>query len=548
MVVLIFFFLFFPNVVLSQVVLIDLSGTAYYRENSLSEWKKISELPLTLPSGSAIKLDEKSSAFLNVNKNSEIMLYEESAIEVEAVSEYYVSLGLVYGKGRFDVEFPKGSLFVLKTVSSSFASRKMLSFISSDLSGRSEIAVAIGECVFDYLLPHKSGERRFVISQGMRFAVENPQRPYSKKLIDEKTEKELLSFSYKSSTTWFDKIKRLSVFSSYSRLMTQRYSDDAIREKASDFESGKTLKDIHGNTVRVEQRILRPTPHQIQFVNITKRPYYINYTYSTPFSQQIPSSRYLGGAISNRIDVFAVSFEFQKPLPSRIENLPSFFADPSVNPLWMISVAANITSASSFFVAEAYKYISSRAELINNTESVGVEQSTNERDREVIITGKIPKSSLSDIINYNFVEKNPSAPTGDLVRKSDGGDITGALWGLRTDGGYYFDGDIYRIRADKYIKGANSSQPFWLISESYLISPQGSLRKKKDIETGFDSISDMVRKNFFEGIINLRQDLSGKPSEVGYNSISDNIDVVVSGQSIYSSSEYIYEAIKRWKD
>ncbi len=544
-------FCFWEGLLSSGVVLVDFSGTVYYRENSLSQWQKISTATLTLPPNSAIKVDEKSTAFLKVNQKSEIVINEESAVEIEAVSEYYVSVGLVYGSGRFDIRFPKGSLFVLKTLSSSFTSRRMLAFVSSDLTGRSEIKLALGECVFDYLLPHISGEKKFVISQGMRFVVENPEKPYLKGLIDRKTEEELLSFSAKKKEEWFDKIKRLSNFSSYAWAMAQRYSDDALREKNRDFESGKTLKDIHGNKVRVEQRILRPNPYQIQFINITKRPYYAKYTYSTPFSQSIPSTKYLGDAVNNRVDLFSVTFEFPKPLPLRIENLPSFFADPSINPSWMTSVAANITSDSSFFVAQAYKYDPSRGELINNTESVGVEQNSNERDRDVIITGLISRKDLSDIINYNFREENPSNPTGSLVRKSDGSDISGALWGLKTDGGYHVDGDIYRIRADKYFKGGDTSQPFWVVSEHYLISPSGSLRKKKELEDSFNSISEIVRENFFEGIVNLRQDNSqdnSGPSSQAYNSISDNIDIVAGAQSIYSSSEYIYEAIKRWKD
>ncbi len=541
-------FWFFECFLSSEVVLVGFSGKVYYRENSLSEWKNVSTSTLTLPPGSAVKVDENSTAFLKVNQKSEIVLFEESAVEIEAVSQYYVSVGLVYGSGRFDIRFSKGSVFVLKTVSSSFTSRRMLAFASSDLSGKSEIKLAMGECVFDYLLPHISGNRRFVISQGMRFVVENPEKPYLKELIDSKTEEELLSFSYnKKKEVWFGRVKKLSTFTSYAWAITQRYSDDALREKNRDFESGKTLIDIHGNKVRVEQRILRPNPYQIQFINITKRPYYAKYTYSTPFSQSVPSSQYLGNAVYNRLDLFSVTFEFPKPLPLRIENLPSFFADPSINPSWMTSVAANITSDSSFFVAQAYKYNPSRGELINNTESVGVVQNSNERDRDVIITGLISKRDLSDIINYNFIEKNPSAPTGELVRKTDGSSISQAFWGLKADG-YHFDGDIYRIRADKYFKGGDSSQPFWVVSEHYLISQSGSLRKKRELESDFNSISEIVRENFFEGIINLRQDDSGQPSSQAYNSVLDNIDIVAGIQSIYSSSEYIYEAVKRWKD
>lgn len=549
---LLFFLIFFSiNFLSSQFVVEEYSGQVYYRENSLSEWKALESIPFNVPNGGAVKTDEKSSVFIRLNNNSNIFLYEESALEVETISKYFVSLGLVYGKARFDINFTHNSNFVLKTLNSSFTSKRLIALFEADLYGKVETSIAAGECLFEYLIPHISGKRRMVLTQGMKFAVESSQKPYILGLIDDGIERELLSSEYLKTRKIEDRIEKntkLYAFNHYSSVVSRKYFSDSIREKNSDFETGKTLRDVHGNIIRVEQRILRPLPNQIQFINMTKRPYYSDYSYSSDLTSNLSGFKYTAGAVENRIDLFALTFEFNKNLPSRVENLPSFFSDPAVNPVWMTVVAANITSQNCFFAAEPYKYLNSRGELVNNSESVGVPQTTNERDRDVILTGKILKKDLDDIINYNFVEKDLSSPTGELVKKTDNSQINGAFWGIKTGDKVDISGDIYRLRADKYLKGEDPSQVFWVVSETYLISSSGKIRKSGEIENDFNSVSDIARNNFIEGIVSIKQDDSSSPSDVPYLGLSDNIDVVISADNIYSSMENIFEAVKRWKD
>lgn len=549
-VIILFHLIFLKSLLFSQVSIVDYKGTVYFRENSLSEWKILQNIPFEIPQGGAIKLDEKSAAKLLVNNNSEVVLYQETALEVESVSKYYVTLGLVYGKGKFDISFPSNSTFVLKTITTNFITRKIKAFIESDLEGKVEISIGLGECRFRYMIPHKSGEKEFVLDQGMFFRVDGPEKPYIFGMIDPKKEEEIFDdvrLREVNEVSRLQRVRKLVSFSNYAYGLALRYTSDGFKEKNSDFESGKTIKDIHGNLVRVEQRIVRPSSNEIQFINITKRPYYKNYT-NTLFSSGLNGFRYNGDAKENRIDLFSVSFSFDKNLPQRVENFPSFFSDSNVNANWATFVAANITSDSSFFVAEAYKYNNSRGELVNNTESVGVAQNTNDRDRDVIITGVISKSLLYDIINYNFIEKDPSSPSGNLVKKTDSSDIVGAFWGLKTGEDFNINGDIYKLKGYRYLKGGVGTDYFWLTSESYLISPSGSLRGKKDIEENFDNFSKLLNENFVQSIIYIKNDNNNIPDESSYNGIDDNIDVVIGGGTIHSSLEDIYEGISRWKD
>ncbi|MCX7905724.1 MAG: hypothetical protein N2446_03375 [Elusimicrobiales bacterium] len=542
-------FLQFCISLFSQAVISELKGSAYWRINSLSQWQKVESLPLEIPQGGAVKLEEDSFGKIIINKESEIFLYDESALEIEAVSKYYVGVGLVYGRGRFRILFPPGSSFMLKTISSEFVTRRITAIFESDMEGKTEAYVGIGECKFRYRVPHKSGKREFVLTQGMYFKVENSERPYVFRLINDKEEREIFG-DFQGYNEDFDlKIKKnqkLISFSNYALKISEKYSSDVLREKNADFESGRTLYDVHGNLVRVSQRILRPELNKIQFLSIIKRPNYADYL-NTDFSSSYTGFKYNGNQINNRLDFFAITFSFNKNLPENIMKFPSFFSNPSVKAEWATFVAANLSDNMPFFVAEAYKYNKTRDELINNTESVGVTQDSDEKDNDVIIAGKIDKSYLYDIVNYNFVEQNPSSPTGNLVRKTDNLNINGAFWGLKKKS-FEVNGDIFKLRGTQYIKGGSGNNYFWITSETFLISSSGKLTRKKDISSSFESLSQIINKNFVESIFYIKEDNSGNVTDTSYNGIDNNIDIVLDGLTLYSSFEYVYEGIKRWKD
>lgn len=538
------------NFSFSQVVLTDYRGNIYYRENSLANWQIINSTPFYINQGGAIKTEENGMVYLSINNNSEAILYEETAVEIESVSIYYVVFGLVYGKVKINISFPVNSNFLLKTLTSNFLTRRILAVFESDLDGRTYLYNGLGEARFEYRIPHKSGKREFVISQGVFFGVEGPEIPYSIRLLNKDEEEmifgEMKEIHFSKLSQRSKMIKKLSSFALYSHKIAEKYSRDWIKEKNSDFEAGKTLRDVHGNIVRLEQRILRPSQNEIQFINLIKRPIYRDYS-KTSFVGNRKGFEYKGGRVDNRIDFFAATFHFDKPLPSSIYKLPSFFSDPGVNPSWASFVGANVTSNSSFFVAEVYKYNSSRGELINNTEVVGVQQQNNEMDRDIIVTGKINRNFLKDIVEYNFVEKDINSPTGEIKRKTDGTDITGAFWGLKTEDSFKVDGDIYRLKADKYLKGGNGNDYFWITSENYLISKRGGITRKRDLEKNYDLFSDIFRDNFLQSIFYIKEDNNGV-GDSSYNSINDNIDLVIGGQVIHSSLENVYEGIKRWKN
>jgi hypothetical protein len=85
--------------------------------------------------------------------------------------------------------------------------------------------------------------------------------------------------------------------------------------KENDTQTGRTLKDVHGNLVRVEQYICRPSPETIQFINITKRS---DYRYN---------GRMNVSPTGARLDSIEQKVTFNKEIPEKISNWFDYFSD-----------------------------------------------------------------------------------------------------------------------------------------------------------------------------------------------------------------------------
>ncbi|MFC2062161.1 FecR domain-containing protein, partial [Elusimicrobiota bacterium] len=87
------------------------------------------------------------------------------------------------------------------------------------------------------------------------------------------------------------------------------------QQKENDASTGRTLRDIHGNLVRVEQYVLRPKPDIVQFINITKRG---NYKYKGVFNVKDTGAR---------LDKIEFRAKFNTEMPEKISDWLAFFDD-----------------------------------------------------------------------------------------------------------------------------------------------------------------------------------------------------------------------------
>ncbi|MEA3507088.1 MAG: FecR family protein [Elusimicrobiota bacterium] len=89
-------------------------------------------------------------------------------------------------------------------------------------------------------------------------------------------------------------------------------------QKESDVATGRTLRDVHGNLVRVEQHVLRPDNNTIGIINITKRS---NYKYAGRFKARKTTNA--------RLDTVEFQARFNKTMPEKLSGWGSFLIDLS---------------------------------------------------------------------------------------------------------------------------------------------------------------------------------------------------------------------------
>jgi len=101
-----------------------------------------------------------------------------------------------------------------------------------------------------------------------------------------------------------------------------RVTREIVREiRETDFSAGRTMKDVHGNVVRIDQRMMRPSPNKIQIINICKRPE--GYVYNGKFPGSYTKSD------TYRLDIAEAWLTFNQDLPASLFDWPKHIADHS---------------------------------------------------------------------------------------------------------------------------------------------------------------------------------------------------------------------------
>lgn len=113
--------------------------------------------------------------------------------------------------------------------------------------------------------------------------------------------------------------------------------------KEADFQTGRTLTDVHGNLTRVEQVISRNRSNTIEFMNITKRDSYVYKGYFD-YADIVKSNK-------PRVDIFRLGIEFNQSLPEKISDWPKFISEQKDN-FWPTKVYCELTNLKDRFYSE----------------------------------------------------------------------------------------------------------------------------------------------------------------------------------------------------
>jgi hypothetical protein len=359
--------------------------------------------------------------------------------------------------------------------------------------------------------------------------------------------------------------------------------------KESDLEAGRTLTDVHGNLVRVDQRMMRPAADEIQFFNLVKRPIYANYTAATE------GFAYNGGAVTTRLDYMQMTMNFNKDLPQRIEEWPSFFNGNDVNPDWASFVMANRSKSDEiFFIAEGYKYDAARDELVNNTNVVNYTGTL--VDRNVVVTGVLNDTDLGMPGTYNAIDGlndithlrfsgNANGTlshvdgSGAPIAGTFGGTALGTgnvIWAVKTDLTHSYSEPVNRpdnaplvqYQADKYRLGTTGTDYIWFAKENYVISNGGGIQTPNAFTNTSSDPFSLLKDNALETVMYIKKAFTNSDAGITtsaqakadikaddyfrYNSptagVGTNIDIVFIPDLMIAAVQRMLPAITNLKD
>jgi hypothetical protein len=296
---------------------------------------------MTLAVSDRIKSATQSKAVLTVDDTTRVFVGQNAEMEVTAAGKESF-FNLLAGKIKAKVKLLSGNKFKVQTpvcVASVRGTEFMLSAAGelavlegivhfSDLQLSQQVEVGEGQAGMMGPAGQMAAPRDMTPEEKQQITAEwqNFDQPAGASGTGAAATDQQQAQSQESSNTEkkdaldFDALRqemREVVYQVKADIETAREATDEIKE--SDLSAGRTLRDVHGNVVRVEQHLLRPDNQTLQLLNLTKRSEY-NY------SAHLPSGwRYLGPT-GARLDVLDITMRMNMPLPEQITEWPGYIS------------------------------------------------------------------------------------------------------------------------------------------------------------------------------------------------------------------------------
>ncbi len=532
-----------------EAKIIALSGNVEVRSTREGSWAAAAE-NMEIAEGGAVRSGADGSAVILMPNKTKVWIKESSTLELEQRRTLASRLALVFG--RIKVRVPhlmRKERFEVRTPAAVCAVRGTELTVDTNEAGAMNINVLYGEVKLTFVIPPEKGKSEFYIPQGRSMNLEEKGKPAKLALMTAEQEKSSLE-NWNPGLSPAERRKEMQAKDN-DRTQIREFAkvtngtEDSVKTflnnvKESDLEAGRTLRDMHGNVVRVDQRMMRPYADEIQFINLVKRPVYNNAGGNAAnggFAYNGASS------VANRLDYMQMTMNFNKDLPQRIEEWPSFFNGNSVKPEWASFVTANKTKSDEiFFIANLSEYDDFRDELVNNSTVLGVPLTDpNGGDREVVIAGVIKdETSMTAAEGLSRISRiqveDAGAANGELNYKAGGAVNEGlgsnVLWAMKMAdvSTYEKKGDPYlwEYSATPYLVGNKSGNDrFWLTTETAVINNSGVVQQVEDFTKSSMDPFSILKNSAGEVIMSVKRDgrlLTSAPSGLtGPGSIYDTI-------------------------
>jgi hypothetical protein len=290
----------------------------------------------------------------------------------------------------------------------------------------------------------------------------------------------------------------------------------ADRVKENDFAAGRTLTDVNGNLVRVEQRLDRPAADVIQVVNVTLRKSYA-------YDNSRRYYKYSGGSTS-RVDALIAKADFNMALPDSLTEFPGFFSanEDALKIDHASLVAANLSNPQEIGVVA---FLGDRPSLATPGASDDIDADLYVGDI-VSATDVLGRTKLFNLTATNAAGAGLTKYVEDTGMDSINFDAPG--------------GELYSRTAKRFIEDGNPSNKIWLTTENHVINNSGQVRNISDYTGGGANYQDLLTDSAGQSILSVRVPDpfdAGKPLQTtsgGVLANGKNIDLVVIPDLFYS--------------
>ncbi len=265
--------------------------------------------------------------------------------------------------------------------------------------------------------------------------------------------------------------------------------------KDADLASGRTLRDVNGNVVRVEQQLLRPDASSIELINLTKRS---NYTYADrqgwvrSWNETIPNA--------SRLDVATVQVSMNMPLPSQLTDWPAFIQakGDALHPQTVSMVMTN------------------QSDIIQNTGVWKLKGQPDSKGNPLQDDGIV----FDSYINGWKVDQNYNG-TGGVDRN---GSANNELW-------------AWAISPDVKVDKDGQTKYLRLYTEGYVINNSGNIMNLADITNSSENPFSFFKTLAAEDIIFAREIANRATGSTVRFFTGSNIDLVITPDIVISVAE-----------
>ena len=491
----------------SQNALItSVAGSVEARLSKDAQWQTASK-GAQLSEGAAVRTGDDGRAILLFKNGTRIWIKEKSTLDLSEQKDRSHQILLRGGSIKARVPHLKfKERFRLRTPAAVVAVRGTVLVLETDSSGEPSVDVLFGEVRLGRAAPESDNETdKVYIPQGNNYLggriklLTREQEvlgleDWSPGLTPDERRKDLIESMKKRND--------VREYAALTRAAESEISESQQQVKEEDFAAGRTLVDVHGNVVRVDQRLDRPDNKTLQVVNVVKRSGYA----SRGFRKYAYNGS--GGA---RLDSVSTKIEFNIALPDNLSEFPGFFSenDNKIEVERSEVVFANMGDSDEVFTVAMMGLRNPDRDDVDVSLFIGTLQTASGR------SGKTRLFQLRQQADGTVPGLTKFIETPDTSEiKNEGTD------------------ELYGNFAKLWQESGDATNKLWLASEFFVINNAGKVRNLKEFTDGSVNFESLFKDTAAQLGIFAKTDV-GAPSTVdatnfsGGNAAKKNIDVVI---------------------